>query len=90
MLLAGPALADTVWLDNGDRLSGEIVLMDGGKLALKTRYAGQVLIDWKDIDTISSDKPQPYRPAGQYSPDGAAATAGGGPGLGGQSRRQAG
>ena len=41
MLLAGPALADTVWLDNGDRLSGEIVLMDGGKLALKTRYAGQ-------------------------------------------------
>lgn len=57
MLLAGPALADTVWLDNGDRLSGEIVLMDGGKLALKTRYAGQVLIDWKDIDTISSDKP---------------------------------
>lgn len=44
MLLAGPALADTVWLDNGDRLSGEIVLMDGGKLALKTRYAGQVLI----------------------------------------------
>lgn len=42
MLLAGPALADTVWLDNGDRLSGEIVLMDGGKLALKTRYAGQV------------------------------------------------
>ena len=31
--------------------------MDGGKLALKTRYAGQVLIDWKDIDTISSDKP---------------------------------
>ncbi|VUY46742.1 hypothetical protein PAKAF_04657 [Pseudomonas aeruginosa PAK] len=57
MLLAGPVLADTVWLDNGDRLSGEIVLMDGGKLALKTRYAGQVLIDWKDIDTISSDKP---------------------------------
>ena len=43
MLLAGPVLADTVWLDNGDRLSGEIVLMDGGKLALKTRYAGQVL-----------------------------------------------
>lgn len=51
------SLADTVWLDNGDRLSGEILLLDGGKLALKTKYAGQVLIDWKDIDTLSSDKP---------------------------------
>lgn len=49
--------ADTVWLNNGDRLSGTILLLDGGKLALKTRYAGQVLIDWKDIDTLSSDTP---------------------------------
>lgn len=55
--LAAPLWADTVWLDNGDRVSGEIVLLDGGKLALKTKYAGQVLIDWKDIDTLSSDKP---------------------------------
>ena len=55
--LAAPLWADTVWLDNGDRLSGEIVLLDGGKLALKTKYAGQVLIDWKDIDTLSADKP---------------------------------
>ncbi len=46
-----------MWLDNGDRLSGEIILLDGGKLALKTKYAGQVLIDWKDIDTLSADKP---------------------------------
>ncbi|MDO9624248.1 MAG: DUF481 domain-containing protein [Pseudomonas sp.] len=55
--LVMPVSADTVWLSNGDRLSGEILLLDGGKLALKTRYAGQVLIDWKDIDTLRSDKP---------------------------------
>ena len=55
--LAAPVCADTVWLNNGDRLSGEIVLLDGGKLALKTKYAGQVLIAWKDIDTLRSDKP---------------------------------
>lgn len=55
--LTAPVLADTVWLSNGDRLSGEIVLLDGGKLALKTQYAGQVLIAWKDIDTLRSDKP---------------------------------
>ncbi|WP_339081466.1 DUF481 domain-containing protein [Pseudomonas sp. TMP9] len=55
--LSAPVWADTVWLNNGDRLSGEIVLLDGGKLALKTKYAGQVLIAWKDIDTLRSDKP---------------------------------
>ena len=55
--LALPARADTVWLNNGDRLSGEILLLDGGKLALKTKYAGRVLIDWKDIDTLATDKP---------------------------------
>ncbi|MGH8434161.1 MAG: DUF481 domain-containing protein [Pseudomonas sp.] len=62
--LVMPAWADTVWLNNGDRLSGEILLLDGGKLALKTKYAGQVLIDWKDIDTLRSDKPLLLRRAG--------------------------
>ncbi|MFC5694026.1 DUF481 domain-containing protein [Pseudomonas sp. GCM10022186] len=56
-ILCAPLWADTVWLNNGDRLSGEIILLDGGKLALKTKYAGQVLIDWKDIDTLSAEKP---------------------------------
>ncbi|QKE64379.1 DUF481 domain-containing protein [Aquipseudomonas campi] len=62
--LAWPAWADTVWLNNGDRLSGEILLLDGGKLALKTKYAGRVLIDWKDIDTLRSDKPLMLRRVG--------------------------
>lgn len=57
MSQVGTLSADTVWLNNGDRLSGTIVLLDGGKLALKTRYAGQVVIDWKDIDTLSSEGP---------------------------------
>ncbi|XLX41356.1 DUF481 domain-containing protein [Ectopseudomonas mendocina] len=64
LVLAAPLWADTVWLNNGDRLSGEIILLDGGKLALKTKYAGQVLIDWKDIDTLSSDKPLLVRRSG--------------------------
>ncbi|MDM8350818.1 DUF481 domain-containing protein [Pseudomonas sp. sp1636] len=63
--LALPVSADTVWLNNGDRLSGDILLLDGGKLALKTRYAGQVLIDWKDIETLRSDKPLLLRRQGQ-------------------------
>jgi hypothetical protein len=52
-----PVLADTLWLNNGDRLTGEIMVLDGGKLALKTKYAGRVLIDWKDIKTLSSEQP---------------------------------
>lgn len=51
------ACADAVWLNNGDRLSGEIILLDGGKLVLKTKYAGRVVIDWEDISTLSSDRP---------------------------------
>ncbi|MDG9923728.1 MULTISPECIES: DUF481 domain-containing protein [unclassified Pseudomonas] len=62
--LAWPVFADTVWLNNGDRLSGEILLLDGGKLALKTKYAGRVVIDWKDIDTLASDKPLMLRREG--------------------------
>lgn len=69
LALVQPVLAwsDTVWLNNGDRLSGEILLLDGGKLALKTKYAGQVLISWKDIDTLSSDKPLMVRRKGHDS-----------------------
>lgn len=63
-VLAAPVVADTVWLRNGDRLTGEIILLDGGKLALKTRYAGQVLIAWKDIDTLRSDQPMLVRRQG--------------------------
>lgn len=55
--VALPVLADTVWLNNGDRLTGEIIVLDGGKLALKTQYAGRVLIDWQDINTLSSEQP---------------------------------
>jgi hypothetical protein len=33
--------ADTVWMKNGDRLSGKIKVFDGGKLLLETRMAGR-------------------------------------------------
>ncbi|MNF63099.1 hypothetical protein D3C85_963620 [compost metagenome] len=51
-----PALADTVWLKNGDRLSGKIRLFDGGKLLIQTEYAGAVAIDWKQVKTLESDQ----------------------------------
>ncbi|MBC9252081.1 peptide chain release factor RF-3 [Pseudomonas alcaligenes] len=53
---ATPALADTVWLKNGDKLTGTIQLFDGGKLLLKTDYAGSVTLDMKKIATLESDQ----------------------------------
>lgn len=51
-----PVLADTVWLKNGDRLSGKIKLFDGGKLLIQTDYGGAIAIDWKQVKTLESDQ----------------------------------
>jgi hypothetical protein len=51
-----PLLADTVWLKNGDKLSGTITVFDGGKLLIQTQYAGAVTIDWKEVKTLDSDQ----------------------------------
>ncbi|WP_150628638.1 DUF481 domain-containing protein [Pseudomonas fluorescens] len=56
MCLAAPVFADTVWLKNGDRLSGKIKVFDGGKLLIQTKYAGAVPIDWKQVKTLESDQ----------------------------------
>ncbi|MCF3192065.1 DUF481 domain-containing protein [Pseudomonas bubulae] len=56
MCLATPVFADTVWLKNGDRLSGKIKVFDGGKLLIQTDYAGAVPIDWKQVKTLESDQ----------------------------------
>ncbi|WP_166364373.1 DUF481 domain-containing protein [Pseudomonas akapageensis] len=55
-ILSTCALADTVWMKNGDRLSGKIVLFDGGKLLLQTEYGGAIPIDWKQVKTLESDR----------------------------------
>ena len=51
-----PALADTVWMKNGDRLSGKIKVFDGGKLLLETPYGGSIALDWKQVKTLESDQ----------------------------------
>ncbi|WP_339454005.1 DUF481 domain-containing protein [Pseudomonas sp. EA_5y_Pfl2_R50] len=51
-----PLLADTVWMKNGDKLSGTITVFDGGKLLIQTKYAGAVTIDWKEVKTLDSDQ----------------------------------
>jgi len=50
------ASADTVTLKNGDRLTGVLVSSDGKELVLKTDYAGEVKIQWPEVQGLSSDK----------------------------------
>ena len=53
---ATSTLADTVWLKNGDRLTGKIKFYDGGKLLLATDYGGAIALDWSKIATLESDQ----------------------------------
>jgi hypothetical protein len=52
LILSVPALGDTLWLNNGDRISGTIELLEGGKLVMKTELAGRVRIDVEDVGTF--------------------------------------
>jgi putative salt-induced outer membrane protein YdiY len=54
LLLAGTATADIVTLTNGDRLTGEIVSLEDGKLVLRTTYASEVTIDRDQVADIAS------------------------------------
>ncbi|MES2820603.1 MAG: DUF481 domain-containing protein [Pseudomonadota bacterium] len=51
-----PVLADTVWLKNGDRLTGTIRVFDGGKLLLDTEYGGAIAIKLNKIATLQSEQ----------------------------------
>ena len=51
------AQADTVWMRNGDKLTGIILLLDNSKLLLKTEYAGTLSLQWGKVATLESKTP---------------------------------
>jgi putative salt-induced outer membrane protein YdiY len=53
------AIADTVTLVNGDRMSGTVVRMEDAKLRLTTDYAGEIEIDWGRVQRMWLDEPLP-------------------------------
>ena len=63
ILLSQLSYADTVWLKNNDRLTGTIVVLDRGKLLLKTDYAGTITLDVAKISTLESDRPLLVKPS---------------------------
>jgi hypothetical protein len=56
-LIVGTVRADEVHLKNGDRLSGELLRMEGGKLIFQTSYAGEVTIQWVEVASLTTEKP---------------------------------
>jgi putative salt-induced outer membrane protein YdiY len=56
LLPASPALADTVLLDNGDRLTGKVKNIAAGKLVIETRYAGEVKVDLAAVRSLETDQ----------------------------------
>ena len=54
LFLPSTLLADTVTVQNGDALNGEIVKVEKGKLHLKTTYAGTIQIDWAKVTNVES------------------------------------
>ena len=45
---------DIVYMQNGDRITGEVKTLDRGILAFKTDHMGTVFIEWEDIREIVS------------------------------------
>ena len=56
ILFSSFALADSVVLTNGDRLTGTITKSDQKSLTLKTDYADDITIKWSAIQGISSSE----------------------------------
>ncbi|HZP93270.1 MAG TPA: DUF481 domain-containing protein [Burkholderiales bacterium] len=51
------ARADEIWLQNGDLISGELVRLEAGKLTVRTAYAGELKLDWRQVQTLSTERP---------------------------------
>lgn len=55
-LFAATAQAGTVWMDNGDRITGTILSLDNGILLVNTPYGGDLRLQFKHVKTLQSDK----------------------------------
>jgi putative salt-induced outer membrane protein YdiY len=58
---ASDAAADTLFFKNGDRLTGQIVRLEGGRLTLKSALAGDVTVNLSDLESFKSDQPLDVR-----------------------------
>ena len=57
LIFAPVTSADVVYLKNGDRISGTLVRKSAEILLLRTSYAGEISIDWNEVDAFTTVKP---------------------------------
>jgi putative salt-induced outer membrane protein YdiY len=61
VFLLGPlstgALADEIYLKNGNHLSGKLLSLGNGQLIFETEYAGKLTIDWKHVERLNVEAP---------------------------------
>ncbi|WP_339843094.1 DUF481 domain-containing protein [uncultured Halopseudomonas sp.] len=55
LLVSTVAIADTLWLTNGDRISGTIELLQDGELVMNTQLAGRIRVGVEDISTFEAE-----------------------------------
>jgi hypothetical protein len=59
LFASGPVFSrdktDTVWISNGNQITGEIKKLEHGLLTLKTDYMGEVKIEWTDVLRVESN-----------------------------------
>ena len=55
--ISGRVMADELWLKNGDHITGKIIRLEAETLLFDTGYAGEISIDWKQIENLKTDAP---------------------------------
>jgi putative salt-induced outer membrane protein YdiY len=61
VLVAPLATADEIFFKNGDRLTGQILRLEGGKLTFKSNYAGEITVNASDLESFKSEQPLDVR-----------------------------
>lgn len=56
-VIRNETFADTIVLVNEDRISGQLVTMEEGKLTIETSYAGEITLEWGEVARIITDEP---------------------------------
>jgi len=55
--LAAPLFGGEVVFKNGDKLTGKVTALDGGKLTIESAVAGTITVDMANVSTFSTDEP---------------------------------
>ena len=51
------ALADEVVMKNGDKITGKVVDLGGGKLKVETPHSGVIVLEWAQVASVKTDAP---------------------------------